>query len=106
LTYTVARRINHHLRHKYLVPVVPTIQPRPTSVRLDLTGVVEDQAPSDRDESVGNVTHANMQQLEQHQARVKALEAALIEGEQSGQPRPIDFEAFKARMRARYSALT
>jgi len=38
--------------------------------------------------------------LEEHDAKVKALEAALLEGEQSGEPRPLDFEAFKARMRA------
>ena len=33
-------------------------------------------------------------------AKVKALQDVLIEGEQSGEPRPFDFEAFKARKRA------
>lgn len=32
----------------------------------------------------------------------EALEAALIEGEESGEPQPFDFEAFKARKRAEY----
>lgn len=40
----------------------------------------------------------------QERARVmsEALEAALIEGEESGEPQPFDFEAFKARKRAEY----
>jgi len=33
-------------------------------------------------------------------ARINALQAALVEGEQSGAPSPVDFEAFKSRMRA------
>jgi len=35
-----------------------------------------------------------------HTNKVQALEAALIAGEQSGKPYPINFAAFKARMRA------
>jgi len=35
-----------------------------------------------------------------HTAQVRALQAALIAGEQSGKPTPIDFATFKARMRA------
>lgn len=40
----------------------------------------------------------------QERARDKseALEAALIEGEESGEPEPSDNEAFKAQMRAKY----
>jgi len=45
---------------------------------------------------------AGLRLLEEHEAKVKALETALIAGEQSGEPRPLDFEAFKARMRAEY----
>jgi antitoxin ParD1/3/4 len=40
--------------------------------------------------------------LEDHKTRVRALEAALVEGENSGEPRPFDFDAFKARKRAEY----
>jgi len=43
---------------------------------------------------------------QEHQAKVNALQAALIEGEQSGAPRPFDFEAFKARMHAEYARLS
>jgi Arc/MetJ-type ribon-helix-helix transcriptional regulator len=35
-------------------------------------------------------------------AKVKALQDALIEGEQSGEPQPFDFDAFKARKRAEF----
>jgi len=48
------------------------------------------------------VIRAGLRLLEEHEAKVKTLEAALIEGEQSGDPRPFDFETFKTRMRAEY----
>jgi hypothetical protein len=35
-------------------------------------------------------------------AKVKALQDALIEGEQSGEPQPFDFDASKARKRAEF----
>ena len=35
-------------------------------------------------------------------AKVKALQDALIKGEQSGEPQPFDFDAFKARKRAEF----
>lgn len=34
--------------------------------------------------------------------KVQALQDALIEGEQSGDPQPFDFDAFKARKRAEF----
>ena len=34
------------------------------------------------------------------QAAVKALHDALVEGEQSGEPQPFDFNQFKTRKRA------
>lgn len=34
------------------------------------------------------------------QDSVKALHDALVEGEQSGEPQPLDFNRFKARKRA------
>ena len=43
-----------------------------------------------------------MRLLEEHEAKVKALQDALIAGEQSGPPRPFDNEAFLARMRAKH----
>ncbi|RCW21509.1 ArsR family transcriptional regulator [Ciceribacter lividus] len=38
--------------------------------------------------------------ISEHHLAVRSLENALIEGEQSGEPRPFDFEAFKKRKRA------
>jgi antitoxin ParD1/3/4 len=38
--------------------------------------------------------------LEEHEAQVAALQGALRAGLDSGEPRPFDFEAFKARKRA------
>jgi Arc/MetJ-type ribon-helix-helix transcriptional regulator len=35
-------------------------------------------------------------------AKVKALQDALIKGEQSGEPQPFDFDTFKARKRAEF----
>lgn len=35
-------------------------------------------------------------------AKVKALQDAMIKGEQSGEPQPFDFDAFKARKRAEF----
>jgi antitoxin ParD1/3/4 len=46
---------------------------------------------------------AGLRLLEEHEARVKALQEALIAGEQSGSATAMDFEAFKARKRAEYA---
>ncbi len=45
---------------------------------------------------------AGLRLLEELEAKVTTLRDALIAGEQSGEPRPFDFEAFKARKRAGY----
>jgi len=47
--------------------------------------------------------YADLDLYDDHTNQAKALEAALIAGEQSGEPYPIDFAAFKARMRAEYA---
>ncbi|MCL2659767.1 MAG: type II toxin-antitoxin system ParD family antitoxin [Acidobacteriaceae bacterium] len=79
-------------------------QPRNTSVSLGdhLTGFIDSQVQSGRYGSASDVIRAGLRLLEEHEAKVKTLEAALIEGEQSGDPRPFDFETFKTRMRAEY----
>lgn len=74
-----------------------------TSVSLDehFSSFVGVQVETGRYGSASDVVRAGLRLLEDHEAKVKALEDALIEGEQSGPPRPFDNEAFKARMRAR-----
>jgi antitoxin ParD1/3/4 len=52
--------------------------------------------------SASDVVRAGLRLLEEHETKVRAVQDALIAGEQSGAPRPFDFEAFKARKRAEY----
>ena len=50
--------------------------------------------------SASDVVRASLRLLEEHEDKVKALQDALIKGEQSGKPQPFDFEEFKVRKRA------
>ncbi|WP_435171644.1 type II toxin-antitoxin system ParD family antitoxin [Falsirhodobacter sp. 1013] len=50
-----------------------------------------------------DTTQTKLDLVEEHEAKVRALEAALTAGEASGEPQPFDPEAFKARMYARHS---
>jgi antitoxin ParD1/3/4 len=54
--------------------------------------------------SASEVVRAGLRLLEEHEARLEALRAALIEGEQSGPAQPFDFDAFLARKRSEYQA--
>ncbi|MEO1192675.1 MAG: type II toxin-antitoxin system ParD family antitoxin [Pseudomonadota bacterium] len=74
---------------------------KPTVVlEEDEAGFVEAQIASGRYETASAVVSAALRLLEEEDAKVKALERALIAGEQSGPPEPFDFEAFRARKRA------
>ena len=54
--------------------------------------------------SASEVVRAGLRLLEEHEAKLEALRAALIEGEESGPARPFDFDAFLARKRSEYQA--
>ncbi|GHC45373.1 type II toxin-antitoxin system ParD family antitoxin [Neogemmobacter tilapiae] len=73
-----------------------------TSVSLGdhFTGFIGDQVRTGRYGSASDVIRAGLRLLEEREAQMKALQAALIEGEQSGEPEAFDFDALKARKRA------
>lgn len=77
---------------------------RNTSISLGdhFASFIDTQVQAGRYGSASDVMRAGLRLLEEHEAKLKALEAALIEGEQSGPARPFDFDAFKARKRAEY----
>jgi antitoxin ParD1/3/4 len=61
---------------------------------------INTQVQAGRYGSASDVVRAGLRLLEEHEGKVKALQDALIEGEQSGKPQPFDFDEFKARKRA------
>ena len=79
---------------------------RNTSVSLGphFTSFIDTQVQSCRYGSASDVVRAGLRLLEEHESRVKALQDALLAGLHSGEPRPFDFEAFKARKRAEHAA--
>jgi len=72
------------------------------SLNEHFTSFIASQVETGRYGSASDVVRAGLRLLEEHEARVKALQAALIEGEQSGEPKPFDNEAFLKRMHARH----
>jgi antitoxin ParD1/3/4 len=67
---------------------------------------VETQVEEGRYSSASDVVRAGLRLLEEQEARLGALRAALIEGEQSGPSVPFDFEAFIERKRGARSRTT
>jgi antitoxin ParD1/3/4 len=60
---------------------------------------IEAQVNQGRYNNASDVMRAALRLLEEREARMNALRAALIEGEESGPSTPFDFEAFIARKR-------
>jgi antitoxin ParD1/3/4 len=65
---------------------------------------VEEQVAQGRYSSASEVVRAGLRLLEEREASLQALRAALIEGENSGASGPIDFDAFIAEKRKRATA--
>lgn len=79
---------------------------RNTSISLSdhFTSLIDTQVQAGCYGSASDVVRADLRLLEEHEAKVKALQDALIEGEESGAATPFDFDAFNARKRAAFEA--
>lgn len=77
---------------------------RNTSVSLGdhFTTFIDTQVQAGRYGSASDMVRAGLRLLQEYETKVKALEAALIEGEESGEPQLFDNDAFKARMWAEH----
>jgi len=72
-----------------------------TSVSLGdhFADFIDSQVAHGRYASASDVVRAGLRLLEEREASLEALRAALIEGENSGTSTPFDFEEFIARKR-------
>jgi len=75
---------------------------RNTSISLGahFADFIDAQVRGGRYSTASDVVRTGLRLLEEHEFKVKALQNALHAGLESGEPRPFDFEAFKARKRA------
>jgi antitoxin ParD1/3/4 len=70
------------------------------SIGEHFMGFVNDQVKEGRYSNASDVMRAALRLLEEREAKLTALRAALIEGEESGPSTPFDFEAFIAHKRS------
>ena len=77
---------------------------RNTSVFLGdhFAAFIDAQVQAGRYGSASDVVRAGLRLLEEHEAKVQALQEALVAGERSGSAAPFDNEAFLKRMRERH----
>lgn len=80
--------------------------PRNTSVTIGehFTDFIATQVSTGRYGSASDVVRAGLRMLEDHEAKFKALQDALIEGDQSGMAEPFDFEEFLGELNREYDA--
>lgn len=79
---------------------------RNTSVTIGehFTNFIAAQVSSGRYGSASDVVRAGLRLLEDHEAKFKALQDALIEGDQSGMSEPFDFDEFLAELNREHNA--
>ena len=70
-----------------------------TSITLGdhFASFVKEQVEGGRYGTTSDVVRAGLRLLEEHEKKVKALEQALIDGENSGTATPFDFDKFIAK---------
>lgn len=78
---------------------------RNTSISLGdhFASFIDTQVQAGRYGSASDVVRAGLRLLEEHEAKVMALQNALIAGEESGPPAPFDNAAFLQRMRDKHA---
>ena len=78
---------------------------RNTSVSLGphFASFIEAQINGGRYGTASDVVRAGLRLLEEHEAKVKSLQDALIVGEQSGEPHPFNRDDFLKRMHTKHA---
>jgi antitoxin ParD1/3/4 len=78
---------------------------RNTSVSLGehFADFIDAQVKTGRYGSASDVVRAGLRLLEEHEVKVRALQNALVAGEESGAPVAFDNAAFLKRMRAKHA---
>jgi antitoxin ParD1/3/4 len=66
----------------------------PVSLGDHFSEFIEQQIARGRFASASDVVRAGLRLLEEHEARLLALQAALVEGERSGEPERFGFDEF------------